>query len=141
MELGTGFAYMGREVRLMVGEKEKFIDLLFYNTKVHCYVVIEVKTGEFDSSNAGQLGTYVVAVNHQLKGENDNPTIGLLVCKGLDKVEAKYALESSSQPIGVSSYELSRLIPEKFKGSMPTIEEIEAELTDDMKEREGGQNS
>jgi predicted nuclease of restriction endonuclease-like (RecB) superfamily len=141
MELGTGFAYMGREVRLMVGEKEKFIDLLFYNTKVHCYVVIEVKTGEFDSSNAGQLGTYVVAVNHQLKGENDNPTIGLLVCKGLDKVEAQYALESSNQPIGVSSYELSRLIPDKFKGSMPTIEEIEEELTDDMKEREGGQNS
>ena len=141
MELGTGFAYMGREVRLMVGDKEKFIDLLFYNTKVHCYVVIEVKTGEFDSSNAGQLGTYVVAVNHQLKGENDNPTIGLLVCKGLDKVEAQYALESSSQPIGVSSYELSRLIPEKFKGSMPTIEEIEAELTDDMKDREGGHNS
>ncbi|WP_288886465.1 YhcG family protein [uncultured Eubacterium sp.] len=141
MELGTGFAYMGREVRLMVGDKEKFIDLLFYNTKVHCYVVIEVKTGEFDSSNAGQLGTYVVAVNHQLKGENDNPTIGLLVCKGLDKVEAQYALESSSQPIGVSSYELSRLIPDKFKGSMPTIEEIEAELTDDMKDREGGQNA
>ena len=140
MELGTGFAYMGREVRLMVGEKEKFIDLLFYNTKVHCYVVIEVKTGEFDSSNAGQLGTYVVAVNYQLKGENDNPTIGLLVCKGLDKVEAQYALESSSQPIGVSSYELSKLIPDEFKGSMPTIEEIEAELTDDMKDREGGQN-
>ena len=136
MELGTGFAYMGKEVRLVVGEKEKFIDLLFYNTKVHCYVVIEVKTGEFDSSNTGQLGTYVVAVNHQLKAENDNPTIGLLVCKGLDKVEAQYALESSSQPIGVSSYELSKLIPDKFKGSMPTIEEIEAELTDDMKDRE-----
>lgn len=141
MELGKGFAYMGREVRLMVGEKEKFIDLLFYNTKVHCYVVIEVKTGEFDSSNTGQLGTYVVAVNHQLKGEHDNPTIGLLVCKGLDKVEAQYALESSSQPIGVSSYELSRLIPDEFKGSMPTIEEIEAELTDEMKDREGGQDS
>ncbi len=128
LELGTGFAYMGKEVRLIVGEKEKFIDLLFYNTKIHCYVVVEVKTGDFDSANAGQLGTYVVAVNHQIKTEHDNPTVGLLVCRGLDRVEAQYALESSSQPLGISSYELSKLIPEKFKGSMPTIEEIEMEL-------------
>ncbi len=130
LELGTGFAYMGREVRLVVGEKEKFLDLLFYNTKAHCYVVVEVKTGDFDSANAGQLGTYVVAVNHQLKTEYDNPTIGLLVCRDLDRVEAQYALESSSQPLGISSYELSKLVPEKFKGSMPTIEEIEAQLMD-----------
>lgn len=128
LELGTGFAYMGKEVRLIVGEKEKFIDLLFYNTKIHCYVVVEVKTGDFDSANAGQLGTYVVAVNHQIKTEHDNPTVGLLVCRGLDRVEAQYALESSSQPLGISSYELFKLIPEKFKGSMPTIEEIEMEL-------------
>lgn len=130
IELGTGFAYMGREVRIEVGETEKFIDMLFYNTKRHCYVVLEVKTGKFDSSYAGQLGTYVVAVNHQIKSEQDNPTVGLLICKDLDKVEAQYALESSSQPIGVSSYELSKLIPEEFKGSMPTIEEIEAEFGD-----------
>lgn len=130
LELGTGFAYMGREVRLVVGEKEKFLDLLFYNTKAHCYVVVEVKAGDFDSSNAGQLGTYVVAVNHQIKTDCDNPTVGLLVCRGLDKVEAQYALESSSQPLGISSYELSKLVPEQFKGSMPTIEEIEAELSD-----------
>lgn len=130
LELGTGFAYMGREVRLVVGDKEKFLDLLFYNTKVHCYVVVEVKAGDFDSANAGQLGTYVVAVNHQIKTEYDNPTVGLLVCRGLDRVEAQYALESSSQPMGISSYELSKLVPEKFKGSMPTIEEIEAELLD-----------
>ena len=89
------------------------------------YRVAEVP---FDSSFAGKLGTYVVAVNHQLKEDWMNPTIGLLVCKGLNKVEAQYALESTSQPIGVSSYELSRLIPEEFKGSLPTIEEIEAEL-------------
>ena len=79
---------------------------------------------------AESLGTYVVAVNHQNKTENDNPTVGLLVCRGLDKVEAQYALESSSQPLGISSYELSRLVPEEFKGSMPTIEEIEAELAE-----------
>lgn len=128
MELGTGFAYMGREVRIEVGETEKFIDMLFYNTKRHCYVVVEIKTGKFDSSYAGQLGTYVVAVNHQMKTETDNPTLGLLICKDMDKVEAQYALESTSQPLGISSYELSKLIPEEFKGSMPTIEEIEAEL-------------
>ena len=144
LELGTGFAYMGREVRLVVGEKEKFLDLLFYNTKAHCYVVVEVKTGDFDSANAGQLGTYVVAVNHQIKTEYDNPTIGLLVCRGLDRVEAQYALESSSQPLGISSYELSKLVPEKFKGSMPTIEEIETQLMDsdsNAEKKKGGEDA
>lgn len=130
MELGTGFAYMGREVRIEVGKTEKYIDMLFYNTQRHCYVVVEIKTGEFDSSYAGQLGTYVVAVNHQMKTAADNPTLGLLICKDMDKVEAQYALESTSQPLGISSYELSKLVPEEFKGSMPTIEEIEAELNE-----------
>lgn len=128
LELGNGFAFVGREVRLEIGNTEKFIDMLFYNIKMKCYVVLEVKVSKFDSSYTGQLGTYVVAVNHQLKNENDNPTIGLLVCKDMDKVEASYALESSSQPIGVSGYELSKLIPEEFKGTLPTIEEIEEEL-------------
>ena len=136
LELGTGFAFMGREVRLEVGKKEKFPDILFYNVKQHCYVVVEVKVVDFDSSFASQLGTYVVAVNHQLKTEIDNTTIGLLICKGMDRVEAQYALESSSQPLGISSYELSRLIPEEFKGSLPTIEEIEAELTDSDEEEQ-----
>ena len=138
MELGTGFAFMGREVRLEVGNKEKYLDMLFYNTRQHCYVVVEVKAVDFDSSFAGQLGTYVVAVNHQIKTELDNPTIGLLICKGMDRVEAQYALESTSQPLGVSSYELSRLIPVEFKGSMPTIEEIERQLERRMEEKEDG---
>jgi len=125
LELGNGFAFVGREVRLMVGEKEKFMDMLFYNIKLHCYVVLEVKVEEFDFSNVGQLGGYIVAVNHQLKGKNDNPTIGLLVCKYKDSVEAQYALEASSQPIGVSAYQLSKLIPEQFKSSLPSIEELE----------------
>ena len=137
MELGTGFALMGREVRLEVGDTEKYLDMLFYNTKRHCYVVVEVKAVDFDSSFAGQLGTYVVAVNHQIKTELDNPTVGLLICKGMDKVEAQYALESTSQPLGISSYQLSKLIPEDFKGSMPTIEEIEAELSDTAVDSEG----
>ena len=137
LELGNGFSFVGREVALQVGQTEKFLDMLFFNINLKCYVVLEVKIVEFDSSFAGQLGTYVVAVNHQLKQPWMNPTIGLLVCKSMDKVEAQYALESTSQPIGVSGYELSKLIPEEFKGSLPTIEEIEAELAgtpDDDKE-------
>lgn len=128
LELGNGFAFVGREVRIEVGETEKFIDMLFYNIKLHCYVVLEVKVEKFDFANVGQLGGYMVAVNHHLKGENDNPTVGLLVCKYKDNVEAQYALESSSQPIGVSAYQLSKLIPEEFKSSLPSIEEIENEL-------------
>ena len=133
MELGTGFAYMGREVRIVVGKVEKFIDMLFYHIHLHCYVVVEVKVTEFESSYAGQLGTYVVAVNHQLKTEKDEPTLGLLVCKSKDDIKAQYALESSSQPLGVSAYELSKLIPENFKGSLPSIDEIESELQKDVK--------
>lgn len=128
IELGKGFAFMGREYRLKVGDTEQFLDMLFYNTNIHSYVVIEVKTGLFNASSIGQLGTYVSAVNHLLKKENDNPTIGLLICKNKDNVLAKYALESSSQPLAISEYELQKLFPENFKTSMPTIEEIESEL-------------
>ena len=131
LELGNGFAFVGREVRIMVGDTEKFIDMLFYNIRLHCYVVLEVKVDKFDFSNVGQLGGYIVAVNHQLKGVEDNPTVGLLVCKYKDSVEAQYALESSSQPIGVSAYQLSKLIPEQFKSSLPSIEELETILEND----------
>lgn len=128
LELGSGFAFVGREYRLIIGETEKFLDLLFYNIKLHCYVVIEVKTGRFDSDNIGQLGTYVAATNHILKSEKDNPTIGLLICKEKDNVLAQYALESSSEPIGISEYELSKLYPANFRGSLPSIAEIEQQL-------------
>lgn len=128
LELGRGFAYMGREYRIDIGGEEKFIDMLFYNVPLHCYVVVEIKTGKFNSDNVGQLGTYVVAVNHQLNTDRDNPAIGLLICKEKNDVLAKYALESTSQPLGISQYELSNLYPEEFKGSLPTIEEIENEL-------------
>lgn len=128
LELGSGFAFVGREYRLLIGETEKFIDLLFYNIKLHCYVVIEVKTDKFDSSSIGQLGTYVAAANHILKADGDNPTIGLLICKEKDNILAQYALESSSEPVGISEYELSKLYPADFKGSLPSIEEIERQL-------------
>ena len=108
--------------------------MLFYHIKLHCYVVVEVKITEFEPSYTGQLGSYVDAVNHQLKSPDDAPTLGLLVCKSKDKVKAQYAFEASSQPLGVSSYELSKLIPENFKGSLPSIDEIENELTKDAEE-------
>lgn len=130
IELGTGFAYVGKEYRLQIGEKEKFIDLLFYNLNLSCYVVVEVKIGEFDFADAGQLGGYVVACNHLLRKEGrDNPTIGLLVCKQKNNMLAQYALESSSQPLGISEYELAKLYPEKIEGTIPTIEELEAKLS------------
>lgn len=130
LELGRGFAYMGKEYRIMVGDDEKFIDMLFYNVQLHCYIVVEIKTGKFDSDNIGQLGTYVVAVNKQLNTAIDNPAIGLLICKEKNEVLARYALESTSQPLGISQYELSKVYPDNFKGSIPTIEEIENELKD-----------
>ncbi len=130
IELGTGFAYVGREYRLQIGTKEKFIDLLFYHLNLRCYVVVEVKVDEFDSRDIGQLGTYVVACNHLLKRPEDNPTIGLLICKSKDNLLAKYALESSNQPLGISEFELSKLYPKEVEGSIPTIEEIEGKLKD-----------
>lgn len=130
LELGTGFAFVGRECRLDVGDSELFVDLLFYNIKVHAYVVIEVKTTNFKPEFIGQLGTYSVAVDHILKSDRDEKTIGLLVCKYKNEVLARYSLESSNQPIGVSSFELSKLIPEDYKSSLPTIEDIENELKD-----------
>lgn len=128
MELGTGFAFVGREYRLQVGNTEQFIDMLFYNIKRHCYVVVEVKVVDFEPGFISQTATYVSAVNHGLKGTEDTPTIGLLICKTKDNILAKYAVETSTEPIGISEYELNSLIPDDFKGTMPTIEELEKGL-------------
>lgn len=137
VELGTGFAYVGREYRLQVGHTENFIDLLFYNLRLRCYVVIEVKIGKFSPADIGQIGSYIVAVNHQLREEGkDNPTIGLLICRSKDNTQAQYALESSSQPIGISEYDLEQFYPEKVEGTIPTIEEIEAKLSEMNLEQE-----
>ena len=128
-ELGTGFAYVGKEYRLQIGEKENFIDLLFYNLNLSCYLVLEVKIGSFTFADVGQLGGYVVACNHLLRKEGrDNPTIGILICKEKDRIQAQYALESSSQPIAISEYDLEKFYPEKLEGTMPTIEDWEAKL-------------
>lgn len=130
VELGSGFSYVGREYRLQLGEKEKFIDLLFYHLKLRCYVVVEVKIDDFDFPDVGQIGGYIVACNHILKQPNDNPTIGLLICKKKNGLMAQYSLESSSQPIAISSYELEQFYPVKVEGVLPTIEEIEEKLNE-----------
>ena len=130
LELGNGFAFMGKEYRLDIEGSELFLDLLFYNVNLRCYVVVEVKTGEFAPVDLGQLGTYVVAVNHVLRKAEDNPTLGLLICKSKNNVLVKYALESSNVPIGVSEYELSKLYPNDFKSSLPSIEEFERKLNE-----------
>lgn len=144
LELGNGFAFVGREVRLQIGETEEYVDMLFYNIKLHCYVVVEVKVEEFNPRDMGQLGTYMVTVNHHLKGENDGPTLGLIICKGKDNVKAQYALEASSQPMGISAYDISTFLPEDYKSSLPSIEEIEAELSDvtsSYSDDKGGQDA
>jgi len=130
LELGKGFTYYGENIYLTVDGHEYILDLLFYHVKLHCYVVIELKGGDFSPRDIGQLGFYISAVNHRLKTDQDNQTIGLLVCRSKSNVVAQYALENTNHPIGISEFELSDLIPEDFKSSLPTIEEIEDELKD-----------
>ena len=132
LELGMGFAFVGREYRLEVGITEQFLDMLFYNIINHCYVVVEIKTRDFEPGDMGQLGTYVAAVDGILRRENDNQTVGLLICKTKDNVLARYAVNMVNVPIGISEYDMNNLIPEDYKGSMPTIEEIENELKDNL---------
>ena len=131
LELGQGFAYVGRQYPIQVGDRERNIDLLFYHLDLRCYVVIELKVREFEPEYAGKLGYYITAINNQLKKDMDNPTIGLLIVKRKNNIDVQYSLESSSQPIGVSEYTLSKLLPENFKSSLPSIEEIEWELNKD----------
>lgn len=128
LELGAGFAYIGRQVPLQVGERDFFIDLLFYHTRLHCYVVIELKTVDFEPEHAGKLNFYIKAVDEQLRHPSDQATIGLLLCKNKDKLVAEYALSDIYKPIGISSYELSQSLPDTLKTSLPSIEQLESGL-------------
>jgi predicted nuclease of restriction endonuclease-like (RecB) superfamily len=130
LELGAGFAFVGRQVLLQVGEEEFFIDLLFYHLKLRCYVVIELKADKFKPEHLGQLGFYMTAVDRQMKHEADAATIGLLLCKSKDKVVAEYALGDKTQPMGIAEYKLTKSLPETFKTNLPSIEDIERELQD-----------
>ncbi len=130
LELGAGFAFVGRQVLLNVGGDEFFIDLLFYHLKLRCYVVIELKGGKFKPEHLGQLSFYLTAVDAQIKHAQDAPTIGLLLCKSKNKIVAEYALRDNSQPIGVAEYQLVESLPPELQTSLPSIEQIERELAD-----------
>ncbi len=132
LELGKGFAFVGRQYPLTVSDKEYYVDLLFYHLKLRCYMVVELKAKAFKPGDAGQMNFYLSAVDDLLRHPEDKPTIGLLLCKTKDKVLAEYALRDLNKPISVVSYEttLVESLPKDLKSSLPTIEEIEAELED-----------
>lgn len=130
MELGAGFAFVGRQVHVEVGDKDFYIDLLFYHLKLRCYVVVEVKAGEFQPEYAGKLNFYLSAVDSQLRHASDNPSLGLLLCKNRDKVVAEYALRDMNKPIGVAEYQLVQALPKELQTDLPRIEDIESELRD-----------
>lgn len=136
LELGAGFAFVGRQVPLNVGGDDFFIDLLFYHLKLRCYVVVELKGGKFKPEHLGQLGFYLTAVDADIKHPQDNPTIGLLLCKNKNKVVAEYALRDNNQPIGVAEYQLIASLPESLQTSLPTIEQIEEELASSSKDEQ-----
>jgi predicted nuclease of restriction endonuclease-like (RecB) superfamily len=128
LELGAGFAFLGKQYHLEVGEEDFYLDLLFYHVKLHCYVVIELKRGKFKPEYAGKLNFYLSVVDDKLRTNGDQPSIGLLICQDKNKVLAEYALKDVNKPIGVTQYELTESIPDDLKGSLPTIEDLEREL-------------
>ncbi len=135
MELGAGFAFVGRQVHVEVGDKDFYIDLLFYHLKLRCYVVVELKAGEFQPEYAGKLNFYLSAVDSQLRHASDNPSLGLLLCKNRDKVVAEYALRDMNKPIGVAEYQLVQALPKELQTDLPRIEDIESELREDANEQ------
>jgi len=128
LELGKGFAFVGRQYKIEVSETDYYIDLLFYHLELQCYVVVELKAGKFKPEFAGKLNFYLSAVDSQLKKETDYPSIGIILCKKKDKIEVEYSLRDINKPLGISEYHLTEAIPENIKAQLPSIEEIENEL-------------
>ena len=128
LEMGNGFAFVARQKHFQIGNSDFFADLILYSIPLHAYIVVELKATPFKPEYAGQLNFYINVVDDKLRGENDNKTIGLLLCKGKDEVVAQYALTGYDQPIGISDYQLSKAIPEKLKSALPSVEEVEEEL-------------
>jgi predicted nuclease of restriction endonuclease-like (RecB) superfamily len=128
LELGVGFAFVGSQYRLEGGGEEFFIDQLFYHLKLRCYFVLELKAGKFKPEYLGKLNFYLSAIDDLLREEADKPSVGMILCRGENNTVVEYALRDMSKPIGISSYELTRILPENLRGNLPTIEEIEAEV-------------
>ena len=135
IELGSGFAFVGRQYKLEVGDDDFYIDLLFYHLKLRCFVVVELKKGKFKPEYSGQVNFYCSAVDSTLAQDNDKPTIGLILCQEKNEIVAEYSLRNMSQPIGISEYELTEVLPKELKSSLPSIEMIESELTNSLKEK------
>jgi len=128
LELGNGFAFVGRQYQLEIGDDEFYIDLLFYHLKLRCFIVIELKKGKFKPEHSGQVNFYCSAVDDLLAQESDKPTIGLILCQEKNEIVAEYSLKRTTHPIGISKYELTEVLPKELESSLPTIEAIEAEL-------------
>ncbi|MEZ4772560.1 MAG: PDDEXK nuclease domain-containing protein [Bacteroidia bacterium] len=131
LELGTGFAFVGRQYPLAIGDKDFYLDLLFYHLKLRCFVVIDLKKGDFKPEYAGKMNFYCSAVDDLLRHPSDNSTIGLILCQNNNKIFAEYALKDINKPIGISEYELTRILPAAIQSSLPSIEELEKELQHD----------
>jgi hypothetical protein len=131
LELGQGFAFVGRQYRLEVSDKEFFLDLLFYHLKLRCFVVVDLKRGDFKPEYAGKMNFYCSVVDDRLRHANDQPTIGLILCQTKDRILAEYTLRDINKPIGVADYEIARALPASLASSLPSVEQIEAELQGD----------
>lgn len=130
LELGVGFAFVGSQYHLEVGGQDFYLDLLFYHLRLRCYVVIDLKVSEFQPEFAGKMNFYLSAVDEQLKHKDDQLSIGIILCKTKNKVIVEYSLRDTNKPMGVSTYQLTESLPKGLKGSLPTVEELEAELGD-----------
>ncbi len=139
LELGSGFALVGQQYNLNVGGDDFFIDLLFYHLNLRCYVVIELKADKLTPKDVGQLDFYLSAVDGELKRADDAPTIGLLLCKERNRVVAEYAVRNKTSPIGIAEYKLSEMLPSEIQSQLPSIEDIEATLSNDISQSEKGQ--
>jgi predicted nuclease of restriction endonuclease-like (RecB) superfamily len=128
LEMGVGFAFVGSQYPVQVSGKEYRLDLLFYHFRLHCFVVVDLKTAEFEPEFSGKMNFYVSAVDDLLRSSVDNPTIGIVLCKTQDHTVVEYALRDVNKPIGISTYQLKNALPESLKGSLPTIEELETQL-------------
>lgn len=132
LELGKGFAFIGRQYPLLVGKKGYRLDLLFYHIRLRCFVAIDLKTGEFEPEFAGKMNFYLTVIDHQLKTADDNPSIGIILCKSKDKLEVEYALQGMTKPIGVSEFTVTQALPAEFISNLPTVEEFEKELNKEL---------
>jgi len=138
LELGQGFAFVGRQLHLDIGDSDFYIDLLFYHLKLRCFVVIDLKTGAFRPEYAGKMNFYLSVVDEKLRHADDSPSIGLILCQDRNHIVAEYALRGVNKPIGVSEYELTRALPPSLQSALPTVEEIEAELSESAREQRAG---